>query len=81
MLSEEIVAGVTDLQLQYRLDGTDSFDDASALGVGDWASVNAVSISLTMDSADERVSTDASVNSGRLQRTFTHVVTLRNRVP
>lgn len=81
MLSEEIVAGVTDLQLQYRLDGTDSFDDASALGVGDWASINAVSISLTMDSADERVSTDASVNSGRLQRTFTHVVTLRNRVP
>jgi hypothetical protein len=31
-------------------------------------------------SADANVSTDTAVNDGRLERTFTYVVTLRNRV-
>lgn len=81
VLVEEIVAGVTDMQIRYRLDDGDSFDDADDVALGDWATVNAVMITLTLDSAERRVSTDASVNAGRLQRSFTHVVTLRNRVP
>ena len=31
--------------------------------------------------ADARLSSDADVNSGRLQRSFTNIITLRNRVP
>lgn len=78
---EEIVAGVVNMQIQYRLNGTAAFVDADAVGTGDWLNVDAVSIALTLDSADQRVSTAPTANSGRLQRTFNHVVTLRNRVP
>lgn len=79
LLTEEVVAGVTDMQIRYREAGTQSFVQANL--VGTWSNVNAVMITLNMQSADQRVSTDTSVNSGRLQRTFTNVVTLRNRVP
>jgi type IV pilus assembly protein PilW len=78
-VSEEVVAGVTDMQLLYREHGVESFRDASLVGV--WTNVTAVMITLTLQSGDQRVSTDTSVNSGRLLRTFTNVVTLRNRVP
>lgn len=79
--TEEVVAGVSGLQIRYLLDGTTNFVDASAVALAAWASVNAVSITLVMDSADRNVSVDSSVNAGRIQRTFTHIVTLRNRVP
>jgi type IV pilus assembly protein PilW len=81
VMAEEIVSGVSDMQVRYRLEGSDSFVAASAVGAGNWSSVNALTITLTMDSVDARVSTDAGANSGRLQRAFTNVVTLRNRVP
>ena len=77
--SEEIVAGVTDMQVTYRESGRNDFRDASLVGV--WTNVNAVMIRLTLRSADQRVSTDPNVNSGRLERTFSNVITLRNRVP
>ncbi len=39
-------------------------------------------IELTMQSADQRVSTDTSVNTGRdASVNFTNIITLRNRVP
>jgi type IV pilus assembly protein PilW len=76
---EEIVAGVSDMQVRYREAGRSDFRDATS--VGTWASVNAVMITLTLQSADQRITTDTSVNSGRLQRQFTNIVTLRNRVP
>jgi type IV pilus assembly protein PilW len=79
--TEEVVAGITDLQIQYRLDGANTFSDAGSVAAADWPKVNALSITLTTTSADKRVSSDASVNSGRLQRSFTWLVTLRNRVP
>ncbi len=81
VLVEEIVAGVTNMAIQYRVAGTDSFVDATSVTAANWPNVNAVSITLTMNSAEQRVSSDASVNSGRLQRSFTWIVTLRNRVP
>jgi type IV pilus assembly protein PilW len=80
-LTEEIVAGVTDLQISYRLADTDDFVAASTLNPADWEDVNAVRIELTTESADTRVSTDNTVNSGRLSRNFAQIVTLRNRVP
>lgn len=78
---EEIVAGVTDMQIRYRVNGTDNFVDASSITTANWPNVNALTITFTLTSADQRVSTDNTVNSGRLQRSFTWLVTLRNRVP
>jgi type IV pilus assembly protein PilW len=84
--TEEVVAGVTDMQIQYRASGTDESDidefiDASSMTAANWTDVNALNITLTTNSAAERISTDTSVNSGRLQRRFSWIVTLRNRVP
>jgi type IV pilus assembly protein PilW len=79
IFTEEVVAGVTDMELSYREDGVDEFVDANL--VGDWWNVNAVMIALTVQSADRRVSSDVAVNAGRIQRRFTNIVTLRNRVP
>lgn len=78
---EEVVAGVTDMQIRYRVDGTDDFFDATSITTTDWPKVNALTVTFTMTSADQRVSTDATVDSGRLSRSFTWLVTLRNRVP
>lgn len=76
---EEIVAGVTDMQVRYREAGRSDFREAST--VDSWVDVNAVMITFVLQSADQRISTDATENSGRLQRQFTNIVTLRNRVP
>lgn len=81
LVTEEVVAGITDMQIQYRTSGTDEFIDASAMTAADWANVNAVGVTLTTDSATERISTNSELNSGRLQRRFSWLVTLRNRVP
>lgn len=75
-VTEEIVAGVVDMQLMFRQGTT-----AALLGAPtNWDLVNAVEVSLTMDSADRNVSVDSATNSGRLRRTFTNLVGLRNRI-
>ncbi|MBL8265212.1 prepilin-type N-terminal cleavage/methylation domain-containing protein [Steroidobacter sp.] len=76
---EEIVVGVTDMQIQYREAGNTNFVDA-ATGLN-WTNINAVRVTLTIRSADQRITTNTNVNSGRLERQFTNVITLRNRVP
>jgi type IV pilus assembly protein PilW len=80
-VTEEVVADVTEMVITYRVGDADEFEAAPVLAAGDWADVNAVRIELTVNSADARVSTDASVNNGRLERSFTQVIALRNRVP
>lgn len=80
-LTEEVVAGVSDMQLSYRVDGADNFADADLIAPANWANVNAVRVDLTVESADTRVSADAGVNEGRIQRQLSQIVTLRNRVP
>jgi type IV pilus assembly protein PilW len=77
--TEEVVPGVTDMRLQYREQGRSDFRDANL--VSSWSNVNAVRIELTMLSADQRVATNVTVDSGRLRRDFTTIVALRNRVP
>ncbi len=82
LLTEEVVTGVTDMQITYRRDGGDEFEEANAVtAAGDWDDINAVRIALTVDSAEARVSTDPDINQGRLRRTFSQIITLRNRVP
>jgi type IV pilus assembly protein PilW len=78
--TEEVVADVTDIQITYRVGNADDYVAADAVAVAAWANVNAVRIALTISSADARLSTDSAVNAGRLARSFTQVVTLRNRV-
>jgi type IV pilus assembly protein PilW len=77
--TEEVVAGVTQMQLKYGINGSGTPVEAS--GVVDWSTVNSVFITLTADSADTNVSTDLATNSGRIERTFSYLITLRNRVP
>lgn len=77
---EEVVADVTDMQVTYRIGNTDTFVLASAVGTTDWANVNAIRITLTVDSADSRISTATATNNGRLQRQFTQTIALRNRI-
>jgi len=74
---EEIVAGVTNMTLTYLQEGANDF----AATVTNWSNVTAVRVELTLDSIDQRISSDMDVNQGRLQRSFANVITLRNRVP
>lgn len=71
--AEEIVAGISDMQLRYRQGNAPNF--VSAGNVTDWLQVNAVEITLSSDSASQNVSSD----NDRLSRTFISIVTLRNR--
>jgi len=79
LVTEEVVAGVTDMQLQYGRTGSSDIVDATA--VVDWSTVNSVFVTLTADSADANVTTDPASNNGRIRRTFSYLITLRNRVP
>lgn len=80
VVSEEIVAGVTDMQLAYRIGNEAEFVPAGDVDVTDWGSVTAVEITLRVRSTDQRVSADQGTNEGRLERIFTTIVGLRNRV-
>lgn len=77
---EEMVAGVSNMELAYLEEGGDGEFEEDAAAIGNWSNVIAVRVRLTIDSADARISTDPGVNQGRLQRSFTNVITLRNRV-
>jgi type IV pilus assembly protein PilW len=81
--TEEIVSGVTDMQIRYGVNASNTITTASTLGTGSaaWSPVSSVFITLTVRSTDQRVSSDSTVNDGRIERTFTYVITLRNRVP
>ncbi|SDS29864.1 type IV pilus assembly protein PilW [Halopseudomonas sabulinigri] len=74
----EIAAGVTSMALRYRLADTSDFIDASTVG-NRWADVNAVEVTLTLLTQDQNISTDTTVDEGRLGRALTSVVAIRNR--
>jgi type IV pilus assembly protein PilW len=80
-VTEEVIAGVTDMQITYGRNGVNTVNDTgAAFTAADWAQVNSVFISLTVTSMTQRVSSNQALNSGRLTRTFKWIVTLRNRV-
>ncbi|MBS7458013.1 PilW family protein [Coralloluteibacterium stylophorae] len=70
--SDEILEGVTQMQLAYQLTDGDAFLPASA--VPDWSEVAAVRVELTIE-GDERVGAAGEP----IVRTLSHVVALRNR--
>jgi type IV pilus assembly protein PilW len=78
-VTEEMVAGVTDLQVRYGENDSDNIVDAT--GVSSWPNVNSIFITLTAESADTRVTTNPGENNGRISRSFNYLITLRNRVP
>jgi type IV pilus assembly protein PilW len=79
--TEEVVAGVSDLQIRFSRNNDDTLVDATSLSGAQWDAVNAAFVRLVASSSEARVTTDPGVATGRLTRPFTYVVTLRNRVP
>lgn len=76
---EEIAEGVTDLELQYRLNGAAGFADAGA-GTN-WANVNAVRVEMQVSGMRGALSDNdiRGTDGETLSRTFSHVVAIRNR--
>jgi type IV pilus assembly protein PilW len=71
---QEMVRDVTDMVINYHAKGSASFVKASL--ITNWALVDAVQVTLTLQSADQRAGTDVKP----LTRTFTATTTVRNRV-
>ena len=76
---EEVVSGVTDMTLQFREGSAD--DLVSPTTVSNWGNVIAVEVTMTIRSTSQNVSTNPSVNQGRLERSYTTIIGLRNRLP
>lgn len=71
--AQEVVEGISDLQISYLEGNNISYVNAGA--VSDWDDVLAVRLSLTLNSL-AAVGTDGD----RIQRQFSHVISLRNRL-
>lgn len=79
LITEEIVAGVSDLQITYHRGNVNAWDSASTIDTANaWNNVDALRLQMTLISAESNISTDRSVNDGRLQRSFTQTIALRN---
>jgi type IV pilus assembly protein PilW len=74
--AQEMVRNVTDMQIQYHVSGATSFVDAGSIASTNWPSVDAVQVTFTLQSTDQRAGTDAKP----LTRTFTATTSVRNRV-
>jgi type IV pilus assembly protein PilW len=79
-ITEEVVAGITDMQMQFRATASDTIIADASL-VTDWSLISSVLIQITAQSSDTNVSTAPGVNAGRVQRTFNYLISLRNRLP
>ena len=75
-VAEEVLPGISDMQLSFRDGNAASFSTAPA----SWDNVTAVEVTLTISSLDARISTTPGTNEGRIQRTFTSIVGIRNRI-
>lgn len=75
-VSQEMVDGVTDMQIEYLARTStalaDSYENAS--DISNWDKVVAVRIALTLETADA-----VGIDGDSISRTFTHVISLRNR--
>lgn len=71
---QEMVRGVTAMTMQYHMKNGTSFVPATS--VTDWSAVDAVRVTLTMESSDKR----AGINTQPISRLFTATTTIRNRV-
>lgn len=74
--SQEVVRNVTNMQILYHENGEASYGNASS--VADWNAVDAMQVTLTLQSTTRQSATDA--NAIPLTRNVTTVIALRNRV-
>jgi len=72
--AQEMVRNITDLQISYHTSGGTAFGNAT--GVTDWTTVDAVSIQLQLQSAEQI----SGSNAKPLARSVNATITLRNRV-
>ncbi len=79
-LTEEIVAGIADLQITYHRRDTDSWDTAASLTTANWSIVDAVRLNLKVVSTDTSVTSNPTTNSNLMERSLTQIIALRNRV-
>ncbi len=77
-VAEEIVEGVSDMQLRYMINGIYR-TAAEITATSDWSQVTGVEIALTIEAPD--AGTSSAGTGARLSRSLSHVVNLRNRVP
>lgn len=73
LVTEEVIDGVVDLQVDYLSEGATAYVAATA--VTDWNAVVGIRLRLIIDEPDR-----PSTAIDRIRRTMTHVVTLRNRL-
>ncbi|MFA7605485.1 MAG: PilW family protein [Rhodocyclaceae bacterium] len=82
VVTEEMLPGITDMQLRYRIDGSADFD--TTVTAAQWINVTAIEITLTSETTSRNVTTEAGADvavgaDDRLLRTSTNVISLRNR--
>lgn len=76
LTTQEMVRGVTGLQILYHAAGSASYATAATTTTnGDWPNINAIELSLTLVSKADRASTD----NAPLSRTLSSFIALRNR--
>lgn len=81
-LREEMVEGVTNLRIDYAVDGGADFVAAAA--VPDWINVTAVRVTVVMDTGQGGAGTEGGrVGEGdaAIAREFTNVIAIRSRLP
>lgn len=82
-VTEEILPGVVDMALRYHTQGEDDFADSVADQAA-WNNINAIELTLTTESTQRNVTSEADADSpyvgsdGRMRRQLTHVIALRN---
>lgn len=84
-VTEEILPGVVDMVIRYHRRGQAAFETTPPADEETWDTVNAIELTLITETTQAKVTTDsASADSelvgtdGRLRRTLTHVIALRN---
>lgn len=78
LANEEVVEGVTDMQVTYLLQNAAAYVPAAAVPAGQWDNVTAANVTLTL-AGQAQGETRISTTGGALQRQVNFVVNLRNR--
>ena len=76
--AEEVAEGVSDLQMQYLVNGAANYVGASSVAANQWPDVLGMRVTLTLTSVETGVGAAAG---GRLQRPLAFTLSLRNRMP
>ena len=83
-LTEEILPGVVDMSIRYHRVGQADFDTTMPASEADGDTINAIELTLVTESTQGNVADTAITDSelvgsgGRLRRTLTHVIAIRN---